>query len=71
MPLHKNYIFQAEARAEFAERSVQKLQKEVDRLEGMNLLFLANNSIGFENKRRHSKKKIETNKSTIIVLNIF
>ena len=25
---------QAEARAEFAERSVQKLQKEVDRLEG-------------------------------------
>ena len=26
-------IFQAEARAEFAERSVQKLQKEVDRLE--------------------------------------
>ncbi len=26
--------FQAEARAEFAERSVQKLQKEVDRLEG-------------------------------------
>ena len=25
--------FQAEARAEFAERSVQKLQKEVDRLE--------------------------------------
>lgn len=29
---------QAEARAEFAERSVQKLQKEVDRLEGMYLL---------------------------------
>lgn len=28
---------QAEARAEFAERSVQKLQKEVDRLEGMKL----------------------------------
>ena len=27
----------AEARAEFAERSVQKLQKEVDRLEGKNL----------------------------------
>ena len=27
---------QAEARAEFAERSVQKLQKEVDRLEGEN-----------------------------------
>ena len=27
-------IDQAEARAEFAERSVQKLQKEVDRLEG-------------------------------------
>jgi len=26
-------FFQAEARAEFAERSVQKLQKEVDRLE--------------------------------------
>merc|ERR1719266_3057156 len=26
---------EAEARAEFAERSVQKLQKEVDRLEGM------------------------------------
>ena len=26
---------QAEARAEFAERSVQKLQKEVDRLEGI------------------------------------
>jgi len=25
---------EAEARAEFAERSVQKLQKEVDRLEG-------------------------------------
>ena len=28
---------QAEARAEFAERSVQKLQKEVDRLEGDHL----------------------------------
>lgn len=27
-------FMQAEARAEFAERSVQKLQKEVDRLEG-------------------------------------
>ncbi|GBP06818.1 Tropomyosin [Eumeta japonica] len=27
-------VLQAEARAEFAERSVQKLQKEVDRLEG-------------------------------------
>lgn len=27
-------LYQAEARAEFAERSVQKLQKEVDRLEG-------------------------------------
>ena len=30
-------INQAEARAEFAERSVQKLQKEVDRLEGKHL----------------------------------
>lgn len=29
-----NCLAQAEARAEFAERSVQKLQKEVDRLEG-------------------------------------
>ena len=29
-----HFVFQAEARAEFAERSVQKLQKEVDRLEG-------------------------------------
>lgn len=28
-------LLQAETRAEFAERSVQKLQKEVDRLEGM------------------------------------
>jgi tropomyosin-1 len=28
-----NVFFQAETRAEFAERSVQKLQKEVDRLE--------------------------------------
>jgi hypothetical protein len=27
-------VFQAEARAEFAEKSVKKLQKEVDRLEG-------------------------------------
>jgi peptidoglycan hydrolase CwlO-like protein len=27
------FLVQAEARAEFAERSVQKLQKEVDRLE--------------------------------------
>lgn len=32
---------QAEARAEFAERSVQKLQKEVDRLEGMLFCRLA------------------------------
>ena len=31
---------QAEARAEFAERSVQKLQKEVDRLEGIYFCFL-------------------------------
>ena len=30
---------QAEARAEFAERSVQKLQKEVDRLEGESIRF--------------------------------
>ncbi len=30
---------QAEARAEFAERSVQKLQKEVDRLEGKTWVF--------------------------------
>ena len=30
---------QAEARAEFAERSVQKLQKEVDRLEGKQRLL--------------------------------
>ena len=30
---------QAEARAEFAERSVQKLQKEVDRLEGIYVCF--------------------------------
>ena len=30
---------QAEARAEFAERSVQKLQKEVDRLEGNNNIY--------------------------------
>ena len=39
-----SFLFrQAEARAEFAERSVQKLQKEVDRLEGKfpkNDLFL-------------------------------
>ena len=27
------FLFQSETRAEFAERSVQKLQKEVDRLE--------------------------------------
>lgn len=31
---------QAEARAEFAERSVQKLQKEVDRLEGEKKYFM-------------------------------
>jgi hypothetical protein len=35
------YLFcQAEARAEFAERSVQKLQKEVDRLEGKSHMFI-------------------------------
>lgn len=34
---HKCAYKQAEARAEFAERSVQKLQKEVDRLEGMSV----------------------------------
>jgi hypothetical protein len=28
-------LLQAEARAEFAEKTVKKLQKEVDRLEGM------------------------------------
>lgn len=32
---------EAEARAEFAERSVQKLQKEVDRLEGAYFLSLS------------------------------
>jgi hypothetical protein len=31
---------QAEARAEFAERSVQKLQKEVDRLEGKSRQYI-------------------------------
>ena len=37
--VEQNFTFfaQAEARAEFAERSVQKLQKEVDRLEGNNI----------------------------------
>lgn len=34
---HQTKNNQAEARAEFAERSVQKLQKEVDRLEGMSI----------------------------------
>lgn len=33
-------VWQAEARAEFAERSVQKLQKEVDRLEGITFRFI-------------------------------
>ena len=33
-----NSFLQAEARAEFAERSVQKLQKEVDRLEGIYMI---------------------------------
>lgn len=44
---------QAEARAEFAERSVQKLQKEVDRLEGMSVLQLFNyfkQNVYFSNK---------------------
>ena len=36
---------QAEARAEFAERSVQKLQKEVDRLEGMSLQIFTTNTL--------------------------
>jgi hypothetical protein len=31
---YQKFDFQSEARAEFAERSVQKLQNEVDRLEG-------------------------------------
>lgn len=34
MRINTFFVVQAEARAEFAERSVQKLQKEVDRLEG-------------------------------------
>ena len=34
----KVFDHQAEARAEFAERSVTKLQKEVDRLEGKKCL---------------------------------
>lgn len=38
-------FMQAEARAEFAERSVQKLQKEVDRLEGNILILLFLKSI--------------------------
>jgi len=36
---------QAEARAEFAERSVQKLQKEVDRLEGEDVRFFKNHKL--------------------------
>lgn len=35
-----NVDLQAEARAEFAEKTVKKLQKEVDRLEGQTLLKL-------------------------------
>lgn len=31
---HYDFLSQAEARAEFAEKTVKKLQKEVDRLEG-------------------------------------
>lgn len=34
-------MFQAEARAEFAEKTVKKLQKEVDRLEGTEYLLIA------------------------------
>lgn len=38
---------QAEARAEFAERSVQKLQKEVDRLEGTILVSMFDSEFSF------------------------
>lgn len=36
------YFFQAEARAEYAEKTVKKLQKEVDRLEGTFFLLTVN-----------------------------
>lgn len=42
------YFSQAEARAEFAEKTVKKLQKEVDRLEGLifyAILFYVDNNL--------------------------
>lgn len=48
-------VVQAEARAEFAERSVQKLQKEVDRLEGAYSTFRSTRfSLGFVETRSHN-----------------
>lgn len=47
---------EAEARAEFAEKTVKKLQKEVDRLEGefvlLNIYFLFSSLTGSAQKRR-------------------
>ena len=40
MIVYDAVFHQAEARAEFAERSVTKLQKEVDRLEGKETFWL-------------------------------
>lgn len=40
-------LSQAESRAEFAERAVQKLIKEVDRLEGKDLLLRRQKSLSF------------------------
>lgn len=52
---------QAEARAEFAERSVQKLQKEVDRLEGMFLIHASKSPV-------HTIPNIHTHRNTIVSL---
>ena len=55
----RNWSRQAEARAEFAERSVQKLQKEVDRLEGMSfyILFIHHHINDLINIRNPSQSK--------------
>lgn len=50
---------QAEARAEFAERSVQKLQKEVDRLEGMFLIHASKSPV-------YTIPDIHTHRNTIV-----
>ena len=61
---------EAEARAEFAEKTVKKLQKEVDRLEGQFVAFAVNHFYQILQNFQKSVHKLvyDFNKASLVIL---